>query len=486
MSDFHPHLTIRLPPTPLPAVYWGAALRVEPTPGRIFLGGSVSPTRPRVMSDDSARRRALSDGRPGSSRSGNGPPRPSVAAGPERPLVITDDGELLEDVLRIAAAAGVELIHSPEPAARAVWRTTPLVLIDSRLVAAALRARLPRRPGVVVVARTLPTPDVWEQCIRLGAERTVFLDAAVSPTGADRAVRVDDAGHTPAGNAAPDGRGLVTGDLPLGTRVLPDGGEQALVTLLADSALPGPGDGRSVAVIGGCGGAGASVFAIALAVAAARSDQDALLVDCDPMGPGLDLLLGIENHNGIRWHQVAAPAGRLPEGALRRALPSVAVGRGRVALLCHDRDDATQPDARVVEVVLDSGRRWGGVMIIDLPRHVSEVADRVAERADLTVLIAPAEVRGCFAAQRVATRLRLLGSRVGLVVRGPSPGGLGPEDVAAVLGLPLLASMRAEPGVARDLDGGRIPGLSARSQLARAAASVIRALGQDPRGTSPS
>ena len=35
---------------------------------------------------------------------------------------------------------------------------------------------------------------------------------------------------------------------------------------------------------------------------------------------------------------------------------------------------------------------------------------------------------------------------VGLVVRGPAPGGLRPVDVAGIVGLPLLAAMRPQPG----------------------------------------
>lgn len=93
--------------------------------------------------------------------------------------------------------------------------------------------------------------------------------------------------------------------------------------------------------------------------------------------------------------------------------------------------------------------------------------------ADLTVLVVPADVRGCYGAARVVPRLVDAGARLGLVVRGPSPGGLGADDVASALGLPLLAGMRPEPGLARRLDAGDPPGANPKGPLARAAAAVL-------------
>ena len=64
-----------------------------------------------------------------------------------------------------------------------------------------------------------------------------------------------------------------------------------------------------LAVVGGRGGAGASVFAVATAVRAARSGERALLVDCDPLGGGVDLVLGAEDLDGLRWPEVGTGAG---------------------------------------------------------------------------------------------------------------------------------------------------------------------------------
>ena len=82
--------------------------------------------------------------------------------------------------------------------------------------------------------------------------------------------------------------------------------------------------GAAVAVVGGCGGAGASVLAAALAVTAVRHGGRALLVDCDPLGGGLDLVLGAEHVAGLRWPD---------DRRRRRARPrrGVACGAARAA-----------------------------------------------------------------------------------------------------------------------------------------------------------
>jgi len=349
----------------------------------------------------------------------------------DRPLIITDDDDVLDDLLRISAAAGVEVTHSRDPGQRGLWRSASLVLIDAPLVAAAVSAGLGRRPGVVVVAGDEPDAGLWEQCVRLGVDRTVLLAQS----------------------------------------------EEFLVGVLSDAAIGGQGDGRCIAVVGACGGAGASVFAGALAVVAGRAGEHVLLADCDPWGPGLDVVLGVESGRGMRWTDLSAPSGRLPAEALQRALPAVTVGHGRLSVLCHDRRSESDIDPEVVDVVLDSGRRAGGLTVVDVPRHPTAVADRVLEQADLTVLLAPAEVRGCYAAGRICRRFHELGARPGLVVRGPSPGGLGAQDVADVLELPLLSRLRAEPKLARDIEFGRLPGWDARSSVARAAGRVLASVG---------
>jgi len=348
----------------------------------------------------------------------------------EQPLIITDDKRLLEDLLRIAAAAGVEPSHSAEPPPRAQWRSAPVVLLDAAKAQRAVAARLPRRPGVVVVCVEEPDAGLWELCVRLGVDRTLVLA----------------------------------------------GSEETLIGLLSDASIGGSGDGRCIAVLGACGGAGASVFASALALAAAERAADVLLIDCDPWGAGLDVLLGIENDPGLRWGDLAAPSGRLQVDALRGALPAVRSGSGAIAVLCSGRS-SSEINSDVLDVVVDAGRRSGGTTVLDVPRAPGRLADRALEHADLVVLLAPADVRSCWAAVRLSDRLHGCASSAGVVVRGPSPGGLGADELADVLGLPLLASMRPESGLARNLEFGLALGTGRRRPLLKAARAVLTAVG---------
>ena len=348
----------------------------------------------------------------------------------DRPLLITADDGVLDAVLSIAAAAGVEIAHSQETVGRARWRAATVVLVDVAMVSAVLEAGLPRRTGVVVVATEEPGRTDWPACIRLGVEHTVVLG----------------------------------------------GGDNFLIDLLTDTAEVGPGDGQHVAVIGGCGGAGASVLATAVAVTAHRQGRPVLLADLDRWGAGLDVVLGLETDAGARWGDLAATSGRMPTDALHQALPSLVVAGGRLPVLCHDRSVRTDVPADLLDVVLDSGRRAGDLTVLDLPRHPTAAADRTLELADLVVVVTTADVRGCFAARRVVDRVTELGGRMGLVVRGPSPGGLGADDLTAALGAPLISSMRPQPGLAKDLESCRLPGQDGRGPLAQAAADVLRAV----------
>jgi hypothetical protein len=61
------------------------------------------------------------------------------------------------------------------------------------------------------------------------------------------------------------------------------------------------------------------------------------------------------------------------------------------------------------------------------------------------------------------------------VVRGPSPGGLRAAEVADIVSLPLLASMKAEPQLAEQLERGGLR-LRRRSALAAAARQVLALL----------
>ncbi|PRY46206.1 septum site-determining protein Ssd [Umezawaea tangerina] len=350
-----------------------------------------------------------------------------------RPVALVGDEVLLDELLRLAAAAGCELDRVPDVAAlRARWKDAPLVLLDEWAASECGLVDLPRRAGAYLVCTRPPAEHVWREALALGLERVVELPA----------------------------------------------GDQWLVGALADLAEgPPSGEGRVVAVLGGRGGAGASVLAAALGQAVLSSGGQGLLVDCDPLGGGLDLTLGDESHEGPRWPELHLSGGRVAASALHSALPGRTGKGGRLTVLSCDRDGpGPEPDA--VAAVVEAGRRAGETVICDLPRHLTASALAALTRADLTVLVVPAEVRACAAAKRVAHQLISHGATLGVVVRAPGPTGLRGKEIADTIGATLLTSMRPEPRLASALDNGRFP-TATRGPLARAATAVLAALHAD-------
>lgn len=349
-----------------------------------------------------------------------------------RPVVMMVPGGLADEVLRLAAAAGCEPEQVTDPsdpaAVRELWSVAPLLLLDVESAVRSAGTGLPRRDGVVLVCAA-PDPEVWRCAVAVGAEQVA---------------------------------------------VLPDA-EAWLVGAMADAVQAPAEPGRVLAVLGGRGGAGASVFASAVAVAAVRSGRDALLVDCDPLGGGLDLTVGVEQTAGLRWSGLALGGGRVAAAALHAALPAPRLGdRSGLTVLSCDRD-GLGPDGVAVRTVCGAGRRAGETVVCDVPRYPCEPGNAALESADLAVLVVPAEVRACAAASAVATRVLRYGVRLHLVVRGPAPGGLTPDDVGRALDLPLIAAMRPQPGLGGALDRGAVPG-RARGPLAVAAREVLDVL----------
>jgi hypothetical protein len=97
------------------------------------------------------------------------------------------------------------------------------------------------------------------------------------------------------------------------------------------------------------------------------------------------------------------------------------------------------------------------------------------DTADLVVVVSQCDVRACAATATIAPVLTAINPNLGLVVRGPSPGGLRADEVATIAGVPLLAAMRPHPGLAGQLEhtGLRI---GRRSALAAAARKVLAVL----------
>lgn len=346
---------------------------------------------------------------------------------PGRPLLVTADELLLDDLLRLSAAAGVgcEVAHDAT-SARAAWIAAPLVIAGADLLDDLVRAAPSRRPGVVLVGLDLDDAGIWERAVSIGAETVVFLPDA----------------------------------------------EPWLVDRLADAAEATGPDAVVVGVVGGRGGAGASVLATALSLAGARRGLRTMLVDADPLGGGIDLVLGSEDTRGLRWPELVGSRGRVNGTALQEALPRVE----DLVVLSWDRGDVLSIPAEAMRAVLAASRRSCDLVVVDLPRRVDAAAEEVLAACRTTLLVVPAEVRATASAARVATLVSLHTADLRVVVRGPAPSGLGADVVAEALGLPLAGDVRAEPGLSEMLERGQPPTRGGRGPLAAFCSTFLATL----------
>lgn len=390
---------------------------------------------------------------------------------PGRPLLVTEDPLLLDDLLRLCAAGGVEPEVAPDlNAARRSWWSAPLVLVGPD-AAPGLHPPPARRAGVLLVGRDMDDGLVWELAVRVGAEQVL---------------------------------------------IVPDA-EAALVERIAEAVEGRVREATVLCCVGGRGGAGASTLAAALAVTATRRGLRTLLVDADPLGGGIDMVLGGEEAAGLRWPDLAGARGRMSGPQLRDALPRI----HDLAVLSCDRGEGNRRDIPLVSVgtsangpvmpvdggvitadgdvmpagrravpadgcampsatipsatippaamraVLSAGRRSCDVVVVDLPRWIDAAAAEALTSGGPTLLLVPAEVRAAAAAARVAATVSAVTADLRLVVRGPAPSGLSPTLIASTLGLPLAGYLPPEPKLAEALERGEPPGQRGRGPLAR-------------------
>lgn len=310
-------------------------------------------------------------------------PAATHSSAPDGPLVVRWSGEdeALRELIRDhASAVGMELADAPHETV-----TACLVVDVAHLERADHLPLSTRLPLLVVTASTEIPGAVWERALAAGA-------LAV---------------------------------LPLPAR------SEELLSRLAELARPRAAS-RVIAVAGGCGGAGASSFAARLA-AAARRHGPTVLIDADPLGGGLNLLVEEPVTTGIGWADVGG-LGPDDGEALREGLPRV----DDVSLLVAS--DHIGPAPEPLSRVLTALDPLGGTVVVDLADELVPIG---AELADELLLLVPTSDHAVRAAARRLRAWQLPDALTGAVVRRRGP--LTPREVCEDLALPLVASFRDSP-----------------------------------------
>jgi secretion/DNA translocation related CpaE-like protein len=396
-------------------------------------------------------------------------------------LLATADEMLLDDLLRLSAAAEVTPhVEKDLLGLRRHWQTAALVVVGHDLVDPFARTQPPRRPGVLVAATGLPPRAGTPLQVPSGAGLVAATGLSPRageplqvPSGAGLAFPPSRApSHPPF--PVPDDASVFRRALAIGAEgvyLLPDE-ESALGDRLADTLDGGVRAATTFAFVGGCGGAGATTLAAAVAVTASRRGVRTMLIDGDPLGGGIDLALGSETGSGARWPDLLNASGRVSAAALRAALPTV----DDLAVLSWDRSDVTALPPEAMRSVLGAAQRSSDLVVVDLPRRTDPAAEEAFVRSTATFLVVPRDVRSCAAAARLVSPLREVATDLRVVAREPGLGGLSAVDVAKHLSLPLAAKLRFDRDLPALMDKGRFDPRP-RGALGRTAGELLDLFG---------
>lgn len=333
-------------------------------------------------------------------------------------LLLTRDPSLREEVIRVASAAGIDVLAPTDLSAAGVeWRRSPVVVVGADAAADVAALRWSRRVGVVVASWGPPAEAVFRPSLDLGAETVLEMPKA-APHLAERLTDV--------------GEGRVS---------------RALV----------------VGVIGGSGGAGATTFAVALAQAAATGRR-VLLIDTDILGPGLDTVLGTAAVPGVRWSDLHGSSGRLGGRAVRDALPRL----GALPFLTWS-GVGRMPSPELLREVLASARRANDLVVLDLSRALDPVAAEALSACDVVLVLVRSTVDGVNAARRLVAQLPDR-ARARAILRGRD----GP--LIDELGLPIVARLRDQRGLDEAITLGLGPLRSRRGPLRHAVTVILDGL----------
>lgn len=336
-------------------------------------------------------------------------------------LIVGTDMGIVDVVRRCAVARGIEIVEADSLAqSRSRWMSPTFVVVTDDLLVDGSLELAKIRPRVVVATLDSTSQAPWRLAVHLRADRV--FDLCVD--------------------------------------------ESLLVAYFTEQTRA---RARVVSVLGGSGGAGASVTAAALAMSAHAGGRRCVLIDADPDSPGADLLLGLDETPGLRWHHLGPSSGAPPGEQLFDALPRF----GELAVVTRDRVDRSVPDDALIVSTVHALRGVVDLIVVDLPRGAVQIRTQMATVSEVVFLVLACDLRGATSARSVVASLRH-DADVRLLARRGSSDSLEPSDIAEWLDLPLAGVLPHEPGLSGSIDRGEAICSARRSRLLSACSDVLR------------
>lgn len=301
-----------------------------------------------------------------------------------------------------------------------------------------------RRPPRATVTLCVEDPDLAEDCLAaayacgLAVSRQEFsdvqegtglvlYDAGAYERAGDDAYRAARAAYV----AIPVRSDLVPFDAaPFPSLHLPS--ESRLLIRVLESKAGTDTGARHIVVLGAHGGAGTSTLACLLALRAAE-ETETVLVESELHGPGLDLLLGIEDEEGLRMGDIGVGPGALDGRQVWTALPR----RGGLAVAAASRGGEPpqhgDPHAHPSAVAVAHAALVSGKHVVTDGGAALDASTALLGTADLVVLVARSTVACIVQTLRAVPMLVRHSASIDIRIRTERGDGLVPEDYEGLL-----------------------------------------------------
>lgn len=208
----------------------------------------------------------------------------------------------------------------------------------------------------------------------------------------------------------------------------------------------------TIAVIAAGGGTGASTVAAAISRVAAHSNAGAVtLIDAVDYSGGLDLLLGIEKHDGLRWPDLNLGEGHINASDLRSCLPSTDDG---IAVLTERRTHEGTESFRnheEIESVLSTLHNEPGLSVVDANPF------QIPHSIDAAVVVCPAELRCAARAAHISTQLFTRQIPHSVVVRHRQWSALSIEEIEDLVRSDVIAEIGTIKRLTKMTESGGLP-----------------------------